>query len=195
VDDYRIRIQLEGEEHARGLLDRLPEVLRDEADELVRELREEDRLVASHDGDVVYLYADSTAQAERARQIVEQELREHRLRGEIGPVERWLEDEDRWDSEPPQPDVEEELVERGIAPWEVRVECRSRREAEELEKRLEAEGYDVVRRWRYLLVGAGSREEAEELAKRLHGEAEPSSALVWEVLPSNPFAVFGGLAG
>jgi hypothetical protein len=52
-----------------------------------------------------------------------------------------------------------------------------------------------VRRWRYLLVGAESREDAEELARRLHGQVEPSSELVWEVVPQNPFAIFGGLGG
>jgi hypothetical protein len=195
ADDYRIRIELEHEEEARGLLDRFAQGLQSEVDELVRELREEDRLVASHSGNVVYVYADSPAQAERAQEIVEAELREHGLKATIGPVERWLDDEDRWETDPPMPDVEEELRQRGIAPWEVRVECRSHREAEELAERLEEEGYDVVRRWRYLLIGAGSKDEAEELAARLHGEAEPSSALVWEVLPNNPFAVFGGLAG
>jgi hypothetical protein len=190
-DDFRIRVELEGVEHARGLLDRLGRQ-RSEIDELVRKLRE-DRLVVSHDEHVVYVYADAAVQAERARQLVEAELAEHGLDASVGPVERWLDDEDRWETEPAGPDVEEELTDRGMAPWEVRVECDSHRDAEQLADRLEFEGYDVLRRWRYVILGAGSEEEAAELAARLHGEAEPTSALVWEVMPSNPFVVFGGL--
>ena len=40
-----------------------------------------------------------------------------------------------------------------------------------------------------------SREDAEQLARRLHGEIEPGGELVWEVMPRNPFAVFGGIGG
>lgn len=192
ADDYRIRIELEAEEHAHGFLDRLGRGPRSEVDELVRDL-ERSTLVVSHDEQVVYVYADSASQAEVARRLVDSELAEHGLEASVGPVERWLDEEDRWDTEPAGPDVEEELTDRGVAPWEVRVECDTHRDAEQLADRLEGEGYDVLRRWRYVIVGAGSEEEAGELATRLHGEAEPNSALVWEVMPSNPFVVFGGL--
>ena len=33
------------------------------------------------------------------------------------------------------------------------------------------------------------------LAERLHGEVEAGGELVYEALPQNPFAVFGGLGG
>jgi hypothetical protein len=75
------------------------------------------------------------------------------------------------------------------------VELDSHAEAEKLADELEQEGYDVVRRWRYLIVGAASEEQARELARRLHGEAEPGGDVVWEVAPQNPFALFGGLGG
>ncbi len=73
------------------------------------------------------------------------------------------------------------------------MELDSHPEAETLADTLEQEGFDVVRRWRYLIVGAGTEEEARELARRLHGEAEPGGEVVWEVAPQNPFALFGGL--
>jgi hypothetical protein len=190
-DDYRIRVELE-EEHAHGLLSRLG--LGSAADELAKEL-EGRRLVVSHDDGELFVYASSPQEAERAREIVESELREEGIEAEVGPVEHWLHDEERWDDEPPEPTPDEELLEEGIAPWEVRVECTSRAEAEELAGQLEAEGYGVLRRFRYLVVGTDTREEAEALAKRLHGEVEPSSALVWESVPQNPFVVFGGLGG
>ena len=191
-DDYRIRVELPEEEHAAGLLSRLG--LGSRAHELAEEL-EGRKLAVSQDGSELFVYAPSAAEAERARAIVEAEVAEEGLQARIGPVEHWLHDEERWDDEPPEPSPEEELLEEGIAPWEVRVECGSLREAEELATQLETEGYGVLRRFRYLIVGTETHEEAEALAERLHGEVEPSSAYVWENVPQNPFVVFGGLGG
>jgi len=73
------------------------------------------------------------------------------------------------------------------------VERETHAEAQKLADELEREGYGVIRRWRYLIVGTASEEEAQELAQRVHGEVEPGGELVWEVTPQNPFAVFGGL--
>jgi hypothetical protein len=192
-DDWRIRIDLE-EEHALGFLERLGLDLSSRARDLARELREH-RLAVSRDDDTIYVYASAQPQAESARKIVEAELAEAGLQPRLLRVEHWLADEDRWDDEPPGPDVDEELVSRGYAPWEVRVECASHEEADALADRLEAEGYDPVRRWRYVIVGVAGREEAAAVAARLHGEVEPGSELVWEVMPQNPFAIFGGLGG
>jgi hypothetical protein len=192
-DDWRVRVEL-GEEHVWSLLDRLGLDLGSDARELAKEL-EEHRLAVTHDPDSVFVYTSAGLQAEQARKIVESELAELGLQPRVVVVEHWLADEDRWSDEAPGPDVDEEVVAHGYSPWEVRVETRSHDEAAELADELEREGRSVVRRWRYVLVGAGSREEAEELARRLHGRAEPSSEMVWEVLPQNPFAVFGGLGG
>jgi hypothetical protein len=192
-DDWRVRIELE-EQHARSLLDRLGLHLGTDAHELAEEL-EQHRLAVTHDADSVFVYTGSAQQADQVRRIVESELAEEGIQPRLVVVEHWLADEDRWNDEPPGPDVEEELLEHGYAPWEVRVECRSHQEAASLADELESEGYGVVRRWRYLLVGAASREDADALAERLHGKVQPSSELVWEVLPRNPFAVFGGLGG
>ena len=89
----------------------------------------------------------------------------------------------------------------GYAAWEVRVELASPEATEELAERLEAEGFAVVRRSTFLLVGAVNEDQAHALAERLAEEApegsrievEPGGQMVWEVVPSNPFAVFGGL--
>ncbi len=192
-DDWRIRIELD-EQQARGFLERLGIDISSRAKELAEEL-ELDRLAVSHDADTVFVYTASAAEAEQARAIVEAELEESGAKPREVVLERWLDDEDRWDSEPDQPDVEEELVARGFAPWEVRVDCGSHDEADRLADQLEAEGYDVTRRWTYLIVGTRTRDEAEALAKRVHGEVEAGGELVWEVMPRNPFAVFGGLGG
>jgi hypothetical protein len=192
-DDWRIRIELPDEDGARGLLERLG-LARSDADELAEELRDE-RLAVSQDGNTVFVYAPSGMQAEQASRIVERELQEEGLTPTRFVTERWLRDEERWDDEAPQPDLEEDLLRRGYAPWEVRVECKTLQEAHDLAERLRAEGYGVSRTFTYVIAGTESRDQAVELARRIHGEVEPGGELVYEVQPRNPFAVFGGLGG
>ncbi len=191
-DDWRIRIEVEEEGHASGLLERLTGDLGSEARELATKLAAR-RLAVSRDEDTVFVYAATRGAAEQAHAVVEAELRAHGIEARISRVEHWLDEEDRWDDEPPGETWEEEELARGFAPWEVRVECPSRQEAGELAERLEAEGYRPEQRFQYLIVGAASREDAEALATRLHGEVEPGGELVYEVEPANPFAIFGGM--
>lgn len=190
-DDWRIRITLPDEEGARGLLERLGFVSSD-ARQLAEELREH-RLAVSRDGDTVFVYAAGAMQAEQASRIVEGELQDAALEPSRFVTERWLDDEDRWDDDPDEGDVEEEVLERGYAPWEVRVEAESLGEARDLAEQLRSEGYDVSRTFTFVIAGTSTREEAVELAHRVHGQVEPGGELVYEVQPRNPFAVFGGL--
>jgi hypothetical protein len=194
TDDWRIRIGLEEEHHAPRFLERLGLDLGSSSRELAREL-EGHRLPVSRDGNELFIYAESREQAARAREIVQAELEEEGITADVTEPERWLADEERWSDEPPEPGFEEEILARGYAPWEVRVECKSHHEAQVLADQLEAEGHSVVRRFMYVIVGASSEEEARDLARRLHGEVEAGGEAVWEVLPQNPFAVFGGLGG
>jgi hypothetical protein len=191
-DDWRIKIEVEEEEHATGLLERLAGDLDSEARELAKDL-EARRLAVSRDGETVFVYAATRAEAERAHSLVEAELRKQGFAARASAIEHWLAEEDRWDDEPPGETWEEEELDRGFAPWEVRVECASRQEAHELAERLEAEGYKPERRFQYLIVGTASREDAEALATRLHGEVEAGGEVVWETTPANPFAIFGGI--
>ena len=190
-DDWRVRIELPDETEAQDLLGRLG-LRQSSAEELADELREH-RLAVSQDGNTLFVYAATGMQAEQAARVVESELNDQGLTPSRFVTERWLRDEERWNDEPEQPDVEEELIARGYAPWEVRVEADSLREAHDLAEQLRSEGYDVSRTFTYVIAGAGSREEAVELARRIHGEVEPGGELVYEVQPQNPFAVFGGL--
>jgi hypothetical protein len=190
-DDWRIRIEVE-EEHAAGLLERLAGELGSEARELAEELKER-RLAVSRDDKTLFVYADTRMEAEQAYKVIEAELQENGIKARTSRVEHWLDEEDRWDDEPPGETWEEEELERGFAPWEVRVECPSRQEARDLADRLAAEGYKPERRFQYLIVGAATREDADALATRLHGEVEPGGELVYETRPANPFAIFGGL--
>src|SRR6266487_4177064 len=133
--------------------------------DLARDL-EAKRLAVSRDGSDVYVYADSRDAAVRAGEIVDAEVREHGVAARASRVEHWLEDEERWDDEPAGESWEADELERGFAPWEVRVECGSHREAHDLADRLEEEGYGVTRRWRFLVVGTASKQDAEALAER-----------------------------
>ena len=50
-----------------------------------------------------------------------------------------------------------------------------------------------MRRWNFVIAGCATREQADQLAERVHGKVEAGGELVWETLPGNPFAVFGGI--
>ncbi len=190
-DDWRITIEVE-EEHAPGFFDRLTGDIGAEARELAKDLQAQ-RLAVSRDDNTIFVYAASQTAAEQALAVVEAVLREHGIEAQTSRVEHWLDEEDRWDDEPPGETWEEEELDRGFAPWEVRVECASSQAARELAEQLETEGYRPERRSHYLIVGAASREDADALAQRVHGEVEPGGELVYEVEPSNPFAIFGGM--
>ena len=165
-----------------------------DAEQLAREL-EAERLAVSHDDDTVFVYASSQAQLDRVFRRSKPSSRElgiepREVVSSTGSTTRTAGTASRRGGT-----VEEETAAAGYAPWEVRIPCRSHREARELADRLESEGYGVVRRWSFVIAGTATREEAEELAARLHGEVEPGGELVWETTSGNPFAVFGGLGG
>ena len=194
-DDWRITIEVE-ESEAGGVLDRLAGELDAEARELADDLKQR-RLSVSRDGDTIFVYAGSQADAEKSHAIVESQLRNNDVEAKTSKVEHWLEAEERWSDEPPGETWEEEELDEGFAPWEVRVECGSRQEARDLAERLEAEGYKPLRHSHFLIVGAASHEDAEALATRLHGEVEVGGEVVLEAMSQSPsrFAIFGGLGG
>jgi len=193
-DNWRIRIQPREAEHGETLLERLGlDLGSDEAKRLAEELQGH-RLAVSRDDDTIFVYAETKPQADQARGIVEAELAEEGIEAGI-EVERWVAEEERWSGDPPEETWEEQELAHNHAPWEVRIECSSHEEADALADRLEQEGQDVVRRWTYVLVGASSRDEAQALAKQLHGEVEAGGEVVYEAMPRNPFAIFGGFGG
>lgn len=190
-DDWRIRIELEGD-RAEGFLERIGLDLGSRARELAKEL-EAERLPVSRDDDTLFVYASSRLQARQALKVVEAELDEAGIEPLVARIEHWLHDEERWDDEPKHESWEADVLDRGYAPWEVRVECKSHDEADALADRLVQEDLEVVRRWRYVIVGASTEEEARALAQRLHGDVEAGGEVVWEAMPRNPFAIFGGI--
>lgn len=179
-EDWRIHIELEQDgDQGADFFERLTGGLGDEASELAKALIGE-HLAVSRDDNELFVYASTKKQAEHAHAVIEAELRHRGLEATISPVEHWLDNEERWDSEPQGETWEEEAAEHGWAPWEVRVGCSSHRDAMKLAESLERESYRPVRRWRYLIIGAETREDAEKLARRLHGEVEPGGEVAWE---------------
>jgi hypothetical protein len=176
----------------------------------------DERVIVSRDGSNVYLYADAEERLAAARELIDEALKERGL-GAMLRLSRWHPIEQRWeDADLPLPRTTEERenerrirleretkesLESGYAEWEVRVGLPSHADTVELANRLEADGIAVVRRWTFLLIGAANEDEARSLAERLRAEApegsvievEPGGEMVWEVAPSNPFAIFGGL--
>ena len=86
-----------------------------------------------------------------------------------------------------------EVAVEGEFDWEVRVELPSHRAMGELAERLEGEGLPVLRRWRYLLVGALTEEGALEMASRIEDEGpDGTRARVEPTMsaPTHPLFVF-----
>lgn len=194
TDDWRIRVDIQ-EEHAEGLLERLGLDLSSEARELANQL-EGRRLVVSRDDETIFVYAGSGQEATTARAMVQAEIESAGIEATITGPEQWLPDEERWSGEQQETFAPEaELRAHGHAPWEVRLTTASPEEARQVADDLAREGLGVLRRDRYVLVGAATEDEARTLARRLHGDVEGSGELVYEALPPNPFAIFGGLGG
>jgi len=213
ADDWRVTVDFDDEADGTDLVEWL-QAARFEAAERGRF---GDRVIVSRDGARVYLYADSEERAREAQIRVEERLSEAGRATRLS-LARWHPVEQEWeDAAVPLPQTEAEVeaekdvrqareaaesLERGYAAWEVRVELPSPEETARLAERLESEEIPVVRRHRYLLAGAANEDEADALADRLRSEApsarievEPGGASVWEVMPQNPFAIFGGLGG
>ena len=194
ADDWRVRIELAGEDARRDFADLLADGLSPGGADKAQALQGGHVSISGDDANL-FVYADSPTQAENAHAVILAELEHHAIDATTSGVEHWLADEERWDNEPVGETWEEEVTEKGYAPWEVRVACRSRHEAVELEKVLESEGYQPIRQWSHLIIGASTREDADALAARLHGEVEPGGAVVWEeAIDSDvvrPFVFFG----
>ncbi|HET7137614.1 MAG TPA: hypothetical protein VFI04_04615 [Gaiellaceae bacterium] len=210
ADDWRLSITLDDDGRARDLV----QVLHDR--EVHDELRDElgGRVAVSRDGATVFCYADTRRGADAAARVLGEVLAEQGATVEPR-LDRWHPIEEAWeDAQVPLPGSEAERraererlddadeaasIATGVAQWEVRLEVGSPGEAEALAAALEDDGRSVVRRARFLLVGANDRDDADELAASLEGrgtvQIEPSSGVAWQLLPRNPFAVFGGLGG
>ncbi len=140
----------------------------------------------------LFLYAGTEAAAGEAERIARDVLARHGIAAESA-VHRWHPIEERWESpDVPMPqtaaerqaehqrlvDAESaESLATGKAQWEVRVELGSHRQAVALARKLEGEGRAIVRRWKFLLVGASNEDEARDLAGQLRREVPADAAV------------------
>jgi hypothetical protein len=211
-DDWRVTVDFDDEGDGAQFAERLA------AFELEAEERERlgDRVIVSRDGPRVFLYTDAEERARAVHETVSARIESEGLSA-VTAFERWHPVEQAWkDASVAMPRTDEQLeaeherlqereaaesLETGRSQWEVRVELASHEDTVALAERLESEGIPLVRRYTFLLAGAVNEDDARALAERLEREVpegariavEPGGGLVWEVTPSNPFAVFGGL--
>jgi hypothetical protein len=213
-DDFRIRVEVP-RERVHELLGALEVHERD----VGVGTPSPDHVAVSHEDGHVFLYADSTEEAARARVAVEAVLSEKAIVGELS-ASRWHPEEERWeDVSVPLPSTdaehaaEHERLEEGetaeseragYPEWEVRVTLPTHHDARAFAERLAREGIPVQRHWRHLTLGAEDEDDARALAERLRSESPRGSSVdvegaawpMWLAVngPSRPFAIFGGLA-
>jgi hypothetical protein len=211
-DDWRLKIDPQEEGHAGQLVDLL------DSRGLEHDVRAafHDRIIVSHEGAEVFLYAATREQLESAGELVDSLAKQHgwKLSTELS---HWHPAAEEWeDPDKPLPDSDRALTaehaeeiaaedkkvrEQGYPNFEVRIECPSHHDAMHFRQQLREEGFASVHRWKYILVGAIDEDEAKELAERIRIEAPQGSQIkvegtwtaTWHSMPPNPYAVFGGL--
>src|SRR6266536_4719179 len=205
-NDWRVTVTLHDQAHAGRALRSLRE--HQVEDDVRRRLGH--RVAVSADGPCVFLYYDTDIAARKADRVVREVMAQRHMDADVA-VERWHPAEQEWqdaDVAMPQTDeqrqaehqrLEEEETRESLASghprWEVRVELSSHHDAVALAGRLQAEGRPVIRRWKFLVLGANYEDDARELARVIKQEA-PAAASVHaeEVGPLLPFARYGPIS-
>lgn len=190
-DDWRVVVTFPNEGHVTRMLEALHHRHRQLSDEVRSRLS--DGIVVSSSGRYMFLYADTIDKAEEAGQVARDVLAEHDLHADLR-VEHWHPMEEVWDSSPEgmRHDAAKERkakheiqqyeqrlrsLETGRPAWLVRVNLPSHHDAVELAKRLTDEGDSVVRRWKFLLVGALSENDANALVDKIRGYVPPETPI------------------
>ena len=176
-----------------------------EVDQDVR--RQLGRSIAVGAGDSqIFLYAGTELAARDAERVAREVLARQGIKAEFA-LHRWHPIEEEWETPDvamPRTDAERqaeherledaetaESVATGVAQWEARVEFPSHHEAVALADKLRSEGRTVIRRWRFLVVGANNEDDARELAEQIKREAPPDALVQAEHsgarLPFIPF--------
>lgn len=213
-EDWRLRVNL----HQDGVSSLFTARL--ESRELTHDLETsfQDRVVVSTDGPEMFCYAGTREQAEGAEQLIRKVADEHDWEIDF-ELKRWHPIAEEWrDPDEALPgdavqraeehaelveDQREESAEQGHPNYEVRVQSKSHHDIVKLAERLQSEGFPVVRRWHFLLLGAADEDDANALADRIRGEVPEGSVVkvegnfreVVDEQPPNPFAFLGGLGG
>jgi hypothetical protein len=214
-DDWRLQIDLDDEGVAGNLADHL------RAAELEHDLSLDidRRVIVSHEGERIFLYAGDREQLDRAQGAIRKFVDSKGWKANL-ELRHWHPVADEWeDPDAPLPTTdaekegeheelmktedEETAARHGRAEFEVSVKFPSNHEAREFAKKLKDEGLQPVRRFHYMVVGAADQDAADKLAERIRAEApadaevkaEYSLRELWDEQPPNPFFFLGGLAG
>jgi hypothetical protein len=200
--DWRVTISLPDQAHVEQARSSFS---RREVEQDVRRRLGHNIVVGSGDSEL-FLYAGTEVAASEAERAARDVLGQLGIEAEFA-VHRWHPIEEEWRS----PDVamprteaereaEHERLEEaetaesaaaGTSQWQARAELGSHREAVVLAHKLQGEGYAVVRRWKFLIVGASNEDEAQALAEHIRQEAPPDAQVRAEPagvrLPFIPF--------
>ena len=200
--DWRVTISLSGQadvEQARQSFSE-QEVEQDVRDKLGRNI-----VVGAGDSQI-YLYAGTELAAREAERTAREVLGQLGIEAEFA-LHRWHPIEEEWQSPDvamPQTEAERqaehqrleaaetvESLDFGSAQFQARAELPSHRDAVALADKLQAEGYPVVRRWKFLIVGANDDDDARALAEHIRQEAPAGAEVIAEPagvrLPFIPF--------
>jgi hypothetical protein len=214
-DDWRLQIDLDDEGVAGNLADHLrtAELEHDLSLDIDR------RVIVSHEGERIFLYAGDREQLDRAQGVIQKFVDSKGWKANL-ELRHWHPVADEWeDPGTPLPTTdaekeaehaelmatedEETAARGGRAEFEVSVKFPTSHEAREFAKKLKEEGLEPVRRFHYMVVGAADQDAADKLAERIRAEApadaevkaEYSLRELWDEQPPNPFFFLGGLAG
>lgn len=207
-NDWRVTVRL----HESGQHGRAVEHLSTHTVEGEAYKRLGGRVVVGTDGhDSLFLYTHSQEAAATARESVSELLAGHGMEADY-TVQRWHPVEEEWEAAnvampetPSQVEAERERLDTdetkeslgaGHALFEVRVQLPSHHAAVTLAGRLQAEGYSVARRWRFVVAGANNADQAEEFGAKIRQEAPAGSAVsIEEVGGLYPYSFIDMAAG
>ncbi len=200
--DWRVTISLSDQAHVEQARRSFSET---EVEHDVRRRLGRNIVVGMGDSQI-FLYAGTELAATEAERTARGVLGQLGIEAEFA-VHRWHPIEEEWrspDVAMPQTEAERqaehqrledaetaESVAIGSPQWQARAELGSHREAVALAGKLQGEGYAVVRRWRFLIVGANNEDDAQGFAEHIRQEAPPDAQVRAEPagvrLPFIPF--------
>lgn len=186
--DWRVTISLTGQAHVEQARQSISE---QEVEQDVKQRLGRNIVVGAGDSEI-FLYAGTELAATEAEQTAREVLGGLGIEAEF-TLDRWHPVEEEWQSPDvamPQTDAERrtehqrlevaetaDSVAAGSAMWQARVELESHGDAVALAHKLQGEGYPVVRRWKFLIIGANNDDDAKALAEHIRQEA-PAGAQV-----------------
>ena len=186
--DWRVTISLTGQGHVERARQSFSE---HEVEQDVRQRLGRNIVVGAGDSEI-FLYAGTELAATEAERTAREVLGSLGIEAEFA-LHRWHPIEEEWQSPEvamPQTDAERQAehqrleetetadsVAAGTALWQARVELESHREAVALAHKLQGEGYPVVRRWKFLIVGANNDDDAQALAEHIRQELPPGATV------------------